>query len=489
MGLPCPTCQRPNLSKFYCSSCLTDRRSGHHATLSKVESLREEVRKRAKELLVEGGVEAERKGKAEKWEVEWTLAKALQEQARLREECKDYSTRLSSLRTSLDRRRQNLSRARQQLTYLSYPPSAPSTSSSATNSTNPFLSQPVTPLLSPDASALESVPGGLRQADKEVKVSKRRWEELSEEIAKTRRVLVSELIEVFEVGEVEGTAGREWTIAGCRLGLIGDLRRMKDSQSIIRVNTALWHLAHLTRLLAMYLAVKLPFNPDLAAFGPGKPGMTTSSLEGGWSTKYASRYPLYISTSSIDPSSSSPSATSSLSVRPSPQSTEALLTALSMLSYSISYLAHTQGARVSQLSASGGENMLSILYHALRLEVEDAERLGTRSHVTGKRKLSLPNLQRDPSANGLGLVGVEEGESWDVDFERVLQIVCAKDGSGGASGSGSTEHRRSRSESSSGTGGGYGFIKRRDGREKERSRAERATVKEEVEEEGGWSLV
>ncbi len=66
------------------------------------------------------------------------------------------------------------------------------------------------------------------------------------------------------------------------LPMPGDMKRLKDHDSIARLNTALNLTLHAVRLTALYLGIKLPFQPDMAAFGPGFPGMRPGGVEGGW---------------------------------------------------------------------------------------------------------------------------------------------------------------------------------------------------------------
>jgi hypothetical protein len=93
-----------------------------------------------------------------------------------------------------------------------------------------------------------------------------RWDSTADELARTRRVLVREALEVFAVAPSTSSQG-EYEIGGVVLPSPGDVGRHEPE----RIDAAVSHTAHCVRLIALYLGVKLPFmvftgpNPSIRA--------------------------------------------------------------------------------------------------------------------------------------------------------------------------------------------------------------------------------
>ncbi|GJJ15815.1 hypothetical protein Clacol_010093 [Clathrus columnatus] len=202
-------------------------------------------------------------------------------------------------------------------------------------------------------------------------------EDMSDMLTHTRKVLVEELLNVFDIAEVGGrpslggTRGMkgEMTIGGLVLPVPGDMRRYSPDH----INGAITHTLHFLGLLTFYLGVKLPFEVTWSgdAMGVGIPYITAGkgSELGGWA-RWSIKQPLHIVPSPSTPSTTGPTPTSSSSSQ-----TPSFLTALTMLLYNTLYLCHTQSLNIP-LSQSG-EILRNLMNLCCALEV------GQKSHQTG----------------------------------------------------------------------------------------------------------
>jgi len=242
------------------------------------------------------------------------------------------------------------------------------------------------------ASSLQSFHSGLSQ--------------INENLAHTRKILVEELLDVFDVVEVggrpslggtKGTKG-EWMIGGLVLPVPGDMRRYPPEH----INAALTHTLHFLGLLTFYIGVKLPFEVTWSgdAVGVGVPYLSAGkgTDSGGWA-RWSVKHPLHVLSPSPSMSSGNGSAGSGTSS--SSSQTSSFTTALTMLLYNTLYLCHTQSQPVP-LSQSG--EILRNLW-ALCCTPE----LGRRSHQTGPGlTLELPTPP-----------------SFTVDFTQLLQVTSS----------------------------------------------------------------
>jgi hypothetical protein len=252
---------------------------------------------------------------------------------------------------------------------------------------------------------------------------------LSMTIARARSGLVQELVEVFNVVEVggrppiggkAGTKG-EWTIGDLILPVPGDIRSMFPFSSFVsyphfwtgyppdHINAVITHTIHFLSLLTFYLGVKLPFEFVWTGgkLGVGQPwtGAIAGSESGGWARWYT-KHPLHLSSvpnppqpDETPPTPTIPLSESYIDTTPPPNTPSSFTTALAMLLFNVSYLAHTQNVDVP-LSQAG--DVLSNLW-----SVCCSAELGRRSHETTPR-LSPPT--------GLG---------FHLDFAQLLQATAA----------------------------------------------------------------
>ncbi|PPR05760.1 hypothetical protein CVT24_006826, partial [Panaeolus cyanescens] len=459
----------------------------------------------------------------------------------LRKDNEKKRDRLRTLRETLAARRRTLSLAKLQ-THASSTATSPPTSSSPSSHSHISSSSPLPPSIS---AQINDLAGQLNL--------------LSQTIARARSGLVQELVEVFNIVEVggrppiggkAGTKG-EWTIGDLILPVPGDMRRYPPDH----INAVVTHTIHFLTLLTFYLGIKLPFEIIWTGgkLGLGQPwiGAIRGPEGGGWARWY-NKHPLHLSSSatpaqpppssntssssrsrtnsapSIDPisdsilgsfispsptnpsfptSSSSSQGTSSSSSQPtSPtQATSTPLpvnpaspsftTALSMLLYNTTYLAHTQSIHIP-LSQVG--DVLSNLW-----TVCCASELGRWSHETwpwlgevgggggaggglgGASGSGGSNNANNPTSNILHnyASGTTPTQPFTLEFGQVVQAmmrgpVTKARGRGSSSSSTSPSgggHRKSSSTSGGGRGAG-GKMGRIDEGMRE-------------EEEDGWDLV
>lgn len=216
---------------------------------------------------------------------------------------------------------------------------------------------------------------------------------LSHSLARARSGLVQELVEVFNVVEVGGrppVGGRggtkgEWTIGDLILPVPGDIRRYPPDH----INAVITHSVHFLSLLTFYLGIKLPFEIVWTGgkLGVGMPliGAIPGGEAGGWA-RWHTKHPLHISEPLPTAGTSArPSSMSSSRILSSVSPTESFVeedssplasftTALAMLLYDVSYLAHTQSVDIPLAQAG---DVLSNLWG-----VCCSPELGRKSHET-----------------------------------------------------------------------------------------------------------
>ena len=128
------------------------------------------------------------------------------------------------------------------------------------------------------------------------------WKDVAIETAKARRILVNELISLFNI--------QAETIHGAAI------MPLKPS-SRERINTAMGHLTHLVGIITYYLGIKLPFS--------------LADRDGQWFAKssfphhHGTKVPLFITEDGV---------------------LRSFLIGFTMLAYNIAYISHTQGVEI-----------------------------------------------------------------------------------------------------------------------------------------------
>lgn len=128
------------------------------------------------------------------------------------------------------------------------------------------------------------------------------WKDVAIETAKARRILINELISLFNI--------QAETIHGVAIMPL-------KASSRERINTAMGHLTHLVGIITYYLGVKLPF--------------TLADRDGQWFAKssfphhHNTKVPLFISEDG---------------------SLRSFLIGFTMLAYNVAYICHTQGMEI-----------------------------------------------------------------------------------------------------------------------------------------------
>ncbi|KAF8523335.1 UV radiation resistance protein/autophagy-related protein 14 [Hysterangium stoloniferum] len=363
--MECSNCQLLQ-RKFYCQNCLKTHLRDARSTIQHIAAERSaNVERAARELTT---IDKSRQIRAEIAGLEERITEVRKETQRIRDAHAAARERVAKLKASTAERRKNLVAARAFL--------VPSQSSQSSQS-----------------SSLQSFHSGLSQ--------------INENLAHTRKILVEELLDVFDVVEVggrpslggtKGTKG-EWMIGGQVLPVPGDMRRRYPPEYI---NAALTHTLHFLSLLTFYIGVKLPFEVTWSgdAVGVGTPYLSAckGTESGGWA-RWSVKHPLHIPPSS--PSMSSGNGSTGSGTSASSSQTPSFTTALTMLLYNTLYLCHTQSQPVP-LSQSG--EILRNLW-ALCCTPE----LGRRSHQTG------PGLALEPPTP----------PSFTVDFTQLLQVTSS----------------------------------------------------------------
>ncbi|KAF9057024.1 UV radiation resistance protein and autophagy-related subunit 14-domain-containing protein [Panaeolus papilionaceus] len=442
--MDCKICELPH-RQFYCETCIRTHEQGSGDVIAPARISR--ARLAETQLRVE--------------EVRAGLVGVRRDNERKRD-------RLRALRETLASRRRTLSLAKLQ----SSASSSPNPSSSTSTSASPSITSHITDLFSQLTA-------------------------LSQAIARARAGLVQELVEVFNIVEVggrppiggkAGTKG-EWTIGDLILPVPGDMRRYPPDH----INAVLTHTIHFLTLLTFYLGIKLPFEIVWtgARLGLGQPwiGAIRGPEGGGWARWY-NKHPLHLSASPTPPppppSSSSSSSKSRTTNPTSPTSqtppntlptptinpsTPSFTTALSMLLYNTTYLAHTQSIHIP-LSQVG--DVLSNLW-----TVCCSSELGRWSHETWPMMAEALNPPPPPGIGpGIGI----PPQLFTLEFGQVVQAMMRGPvtkargrGSPSSSSSSSSGHRKSGSMGKGGSEGVRGM-----GRIEEGLREE---------EEDGWDLV
>ncbi|WVW79679.1 hypothetical protein I302_101648 [Kwoniella bestiolae CBS 10118] len=171
-------------------------------------------------------------------------------------------------------------------------------------------------------------------------------------IVNARRVLVREAVNVF--GLSKGAVG-EWTIAGLTLPSPDALRLYPSTH----VNAALFHTIHLLALITSYLSINLPFSPTppppLESRHVGRPSMKANTPFVG-TTKWRDKNVLWMSsTASVASKLKTRSSLSASKIFAQPNISAIIakstnkhrqfLTSFALLSFSVAYLAWSQGVQ------------------------------------------------------------------------------------------------------------------------------------------------
>ncbi|GAA5873293.1 hypothetical protein JCM1840_000020 [Sporobolomyces johnsonii] len=309
--MECAACNRNDSNRrFYCQNCISTRLGEHYSRRQQLRNALALVTSKASALLGgEGsggkagqlGVRQESELKADKWRLAIRLRDARLATEKGKEDVDTAIATLAARRSSLAARRANLSTAKSLLSTLSSPSDSPTS-------------------LAP--SAASSLPSSLPSLQSHITTLQAALHDLSLESARVRRILALELLAVYALQPVEapladpflplpqGSILRApssspsssspfdpspptpfppcYTLAALPLPPLSALLTVRQPQ----LEAVLLHLVHLTRLLALYEGVRLPFAPMPSCFGPGRPGVRATpgwGLAGGEDGKEAKR--------------------------------------------------------------------------------------------------------------------------------------------------------------------------------------------------------
>ncbi|GAA5948780.1 hypothetical protein JCM21900_005296 [Sporobolomyces salmonicolor] len=309
--MECAACNRSDSNRpFYCQNCISTRLGEHYSRRQQLRNALTLVTGRGSALLGgEGsggkagqlGVRQESELKADKWRLAIRLRDARLATEKGKEEVDTAIATLQARRSSLAARRANLSTARSLLSTLS------SSSDSPTS-------------LAP--SAASSLPSSIPSLQSHLVNLQTTLHDLSLESARVRRILALELLAVYALQPVEAPLADpflplpqtsnlrapysspsssspldpspptpfppSYTLAALPLPPLSALLTLRQPH----LEAILLHLVHLTRLLALYEGVRLPFAPMPSCFGPGRPGLRATpgwGLAGGEDGKEAKR--------------------------------------------------------------------------------------------------------------------------------------------------------------------------------------------------------
>ncbi|GAA5967343.1 hypothetical protein JCM11641_000518 [Rhodosporidiobolus odoratus] len=298
--MQCPACSPSDSSKLlYCHNCLESRLKEHRARRVHLRNALASVTNKAQHLLTSSetspesaargggkpfGVRDERLLKAEKWTLASRAFAAREAVAKGRLELQADESALQSRRQALALRRANLLTARSLLTSLSPSSAVPS------------------PLPLPSASA--SLPLSLPALASQLSATATSLAAVQPELDGVRHILTLELVTVFALCPSEPVLAdpfspdpssssiyppssfstatratlptpfeRTYTLAGLPLPPLSQLLTLAAPE----LEALLSHLVHLTRLLALYEGVVLPYAPLPSCFGPGRAGVRATT--------------------------------------------------------------------------------------------------------------------------------------------------------------------------------------------------------------------
>ncbi|PVF94557.1 hypothetical protein CPB86DRAFT_765623 [Serendipita vermifera] len=392
--------------RFYCVNCLRNRLLEHKNNLSKISKERQVAKDQA-ELLAKS-TEGPRVQRADITRLTAHLKELRQDTERLRKSNDSTRTRVAALRTQLATRRSNLLTARS-ISSLSL-------NDKSTRSTVQF----------PESSS--SWDASL--------------DDVNYQLTQTRKSLVDELLEAFDLAETDVSLGRsrrqnvqaptvgvsawnasaftrhasklstelflrpplmapkrivtqtvmKWTISGLSVPLPAELNRLVENgitaPSVEETNASICSTLQFLNLLCFYLGIKLPFGVfwSKGKTGLGIPYLKASSgpEHGNWA-KWVVPCALYVSPTLITNPSSN-------------HATESYSIAYSMLAYNICYVAYTQSIFVP-LPQTG--NLLANLWTIC----SEGKSIGQFSHQTSSSSLEVnkqPAIWPAVTSSGVG---------------------------------------------------------------------------------------
>ncbi|ORY88317.1 UV radiation resistance protein/autophagy-related protein 14 [Leucosporidium creatinivorum] len=316
--MECPACSRHDSRAFYCAICVTNRLAEHYSRRKQYRDALTLATSKAAALLQPPsasnvlGVREESVLKAEKWTLATRLRDLRVASEKTRESITADREALEERRAALAKRKDNLSRARTLLDNLTSP------------------------------TATASTPASLAGLQAQQAVIQRQHQALLLRTSETRLILTRELLSVYAFGSLasnrplpspfkspssstssissstssvpsslSSTSGPHvihlptYTLAHLPLPTISSLPTLSPPH----LSATLSHLLHLTRLLALYFDLLLPFTPLPSLFGPGRPGVRAAP---GWGEGVVSAggpglptWPLFLSRSSKSSGSNS----------------------------------------------------------------------------------------------------------------------------------------------------------------------------------------
>ncbi|CAG8443380.1 4107_t:CDS:2 [Diversispora eburnea] len=210
--------------------------------------------------------------------------------------------------------------------------------------------------------------------------TKEKWRHVHQVLTHSRKVLIGELLSLFDLKEVPDPSSSsptnneddcEYMIAGMTLPKKTDYFICPDEKiKIDETNAAVGHVIHMVGLIAHYLGVKLPF----ILVSKGSKSYAKDSMPG----IFIGKKPL-----SLDKHNS-----------------EVFTVGMAMLNYDIAYLCHTQGVDIPFHKVT---NTLRNLYHCCR-----APNLGRSGHLTAMNRIF--------------------DRSFGLDFEQLLRLMFRRSG-------------------------------------------------------------
>ncbi|CAG8646860.1 25117_t:CDS:2 [Cetraspora pellucida] len=213
---------------------------------------------------------------------------------------------------------------------------------------------------------------------KDIDNTKERWQHVHKILAHSRKVLIGELVSLFDLKRVSSQENHirirendgmsenghivansigddcEHAIAGITLPKKHCIRhhvndRERKEEEIIRINTAVGHVMHMIGLIAFYLGIKLPF----LVINKGYKSFAKGSIHG----IPISKRPLYLTD----------------------RNSEDFTVGMAMLNYNIAYLCHTQGVDIPHTRIS---HTLQNLFLCCQ-----AANLGRMGHLTALNRI------------------------------------------------------------------------------------------------------
>ncbi|KAG2178658.1 hypothetical protein INT44_001811 [Umbelopsis vinacea] len=324
--MECEYC-RTSSRKFLCSSCVSEKLQEFNAEIKPIVDEKNELIKQAEDYLQIKNTANLHLLLSERSRRERAVLTSTQQSRILERECGAVRQKVLQLRSQVERRR----------------------------------------------AALQSLKNNLKaqhahrdlEHQKELAVAQKKWARMHKSMVTTRRVLVNELVSLFEIQYLE-----DKTLVICNVTIPNHLINVSKIDKT-ELNAAIGHVIHSTTLIARYLGVKLPFL--LINNGRYSHARTTRWKDG---KQTHSKMPLFLSDRNL----------------------RKFIVGMAMLSYDIAYLCYTQHVDVPLSQVT---NVLQNLMQCCR-----AEHLGERSHTTLFRPV--------------------KDQSFSLDFNQVLRLTALR---------------------------------------------------------------